>query len=239
MSNDYDRIELARRGFDRGKISVLPLGLTNERLASFPASPPRAPELPRIAFIGTFDARKGAGDFPAIVRQVTSRVPHCRFRLLGAQYRDTDAVLRYFPRRLHANLEVQPRFEPEQLPELLGDCSLGVFPSYIEGFGFGVLEMLAASLPVIAYDAPGPPMMLPPEYLVPRGDVHAMASKVIALLSRPDDIASARAWARRRAREFTWERAAQLTSQVYSNGVATLRASRSLPTVRSSEKHSS
>ncbi len=158
-------------------------------------------------------------------------MPHCRFRLLGANYRDANEVLRYFPPKFRANLEIQSRFEPEQLPELLSDCSLGIFPSYLESFGFGVLEMLAASLPVIAYDAPGPPMMLPREYLVPRGDVQAMSSKVVALLSSPDEIAAARAWARRRAREFTWERSARLTSQVYANGLATLRAQRSVPTV--------
>ena len=38
--------------------------------------------------------------------------------------------------------------------------SAGAFPSHCEGFPFGVLEMLAAGLPVVAYRAPGAPMMI-------------------------------------------------------------------------------
>ena len=156
VTNHDDRAELARRGFDARKIEVIPHGLTRERLASFAAVSPAAPATPRVAFVGTFDARKGGADFPEIVRRVVAGVPGCKFRLLGTQYRGSDEVMRFFPRALRPSIEVHPRFDPAELPGLLSDCSLGVFPSYFEAFGFGVLEMLAASLPVVAYDAPGP-----------------------------------------------------------------------------------
>jgi glycosyltransferase involved in cell wall biosynthesis len=223
VSNEDDRTELARRKFDPARIAVIPHGLTRERLASFAAVQRVAPDTPRVAFVGTFDARKGGADFPEIVRRVVAAVPACKFRLLGSQYRGVDDVLRFFPPALHRSIEVHPRFEPGELPVLLSDCSLGVFPSYFEAFGFGVLEMLAASLPVIAYDAPGPPMMLPREYLVTRGDVQALASKLVALLKSPGDLASARQWAWRRAGDFQWESCARLTSEVYSENVNALR----------------
>ena len=59
---------------------------------------------------------------------------------------------------------------------------MGLFPSYFEGFPFGVLEMLAAGLPVAAYDAPGAPMMVPAEWLAPRGDAHALAARLAWML---------------------------------------------------------
>lgn len=224
VSNTADRDELAARGIDARKIAVLPLGLTDARLAAFGAAPPSIPSAPRVAFIGTFDERKGAGDFPAVVARVLHDVPGARFKLLGSTYRGAGYVLQCFPRPLRPSLEIVPTFEPAALPGLLADCSLGVFPSYVEGFGFGVLEMLAASLPVVAYDAPGPPMMLPSEYLVPRGQPHLLGAAVAELLADRDRLRAARAWAHQRAREFTWRRAAELTSVAYAARVARVRA---------------
>ncbi len=223
VSNDYDRTELVTRNFDPDDVTVIPLGITDDRLAAFAADPPPAPITPRVAFVGTFDARKGAPDFPELVRSVVTAIPGCKFRLLGSQYRGVEEVLRFFPRALRRGIEVHPRFEPAELPGLLSDCSLGVFPSYYESFGFGVLEMLAASLPVVAYDSPGPPMMLPREYLVARGDVPDLAARVVALLKSPRKLADARVWARRRAKDFRWEVAAQRTSDVYRERLAALR----------------
>jgi glycosyltransferase involved in cell wall biosynthesis len=222
VSNDHDRAALEAKGFDPGKIVVLPLGLTQARMAQFASSPPSAPIRPRVAFVGTFDLRKGAHDFPEIIGAVARAVPECRFRLLGVRISE-GRVLGHFPRKLRSRLEIYPSFEPDDLPRLLRDCSLGMFPSYIEGFGFGVLEMLTASLPVIAYDAPGPPVMLPPEYLVPRGAAQEMAARIVGLLGNADQLAAARLWARKRALDFTWEHAAQVTSTAYSEHVARLR----------------
>jgi hypothetical protein len=70
-------------------------------------------------------------------------------------------VLRDLSRRLRPLLDVQPRYELTELPELLTGVSVGVVPSRVEGFGYGVLERLAAAVPVITYDAPGPHVMLP------------------------------------------------------------------------------
>jgi glycosyltransferase involved in cell wall biosynthesis len=218
VSNDRDRDELVRRGCAPGRIEVLPLGLSEARLASFGPARPEGPASPRVAFVGTFDPRKGAGDLPAIVRRITAEVPGCKFRLLGSRYLDEAYVRGSFPSSLRDRLEVIPRFEPDALPGLLRDCSTGVFPSYVEGFGFGVLEMLAASLPVIAYDAPGAPMMLDREHLVPRGAVREMAQKTVALLRDPGRLAADRAWARARAQQFSWRRAAELTSAAYERG---------------------
>ena len=223
VSNDDDRLELVRRGIDTSKIATLPFGLDDARLSAFGACSSSPPEVTRVAFVGTFDARKGAHEFPEIVRRVVASVPACKFRLLGARYRSEGEVLAAFPSDLRSHIEVISNYEPSELPGLLADCSVGIFPSHMEGFGFGVLEMLAASLPVVAYDAPGPPVMLPPEYLVPAGAAAAMAARVVALLMNPVALLAARAWARTRAGEFTWRRAAKLTLDIYTERLARLR----------------
>jgi glycosyltransferase involved in cell wall biosynthesis len=214
VANHDDEAELVGSGIPRERIAVIPYGLSRTRAALFDIVASSPPADPKVAFVGTFDNRKGATDFPAIVRAVRESVPDVSFRLLGTS-RSEAKVLGCFPRELRRCVEVIPHFNADELPDLLAPCSGGVFPSYVEGFGLGVLEMLAASIPVIAYNAPGPPMMLPPEYLVLPGDVTTLSKKLVTLLRDKDKLASARLWARQRSKDFCWKRIAEQTSEIY------------------------
>ena len=217
VCNDRDAIALARNGADPERIAVLPVGMTAGRLRQFAAVPDDLPDRPVVGFVGTFDPRKGMCEFPDLVDRVVRQVPGVVFRLLGTAglVRDADGVRRYFPRRLWPRLEIYPRYDPDELPGLLAGISVGVFPSRVEGSPYGVLEMLAAAVPVIAYDAPGPNVMLPPEYLVPVGSVGDLADRVCDLLTDPDRLREARLWARDRVASFDWERVAMDTARVY------------------------
>jgi glycosyltransferase involved in cell wall biosynthesis len=222
VSNDRDAAAIIRNGADPDQIAVLPPGMTTERLRQFAAVPDGLPERPVVGFVGTFDPRKGMCEFPELVDGVARQVPGVTFRLLGTSglVRDADGVRRYFPRRLWPRLEIYPRYDPDELPGLLAGVSLGVFPSRVESFGYGLLEMLASAIPVIAYDAPGPHVMLNPEFLVPIGDTSTLASRVSALLADPAGLQFARRWARRRVREFTWDRIGAQTARAYEDRLA-------------------
>ena len=224
VPNARDHDELVRRGVDEAKIRVVSFGITRARLSAMRAVAGASCGVARpvVAFVGTFDYRKGAAEFPALVGRVSSAVPDVQFHLMGTggMFSTAGEVSAFFPRRLRPRVRVTPRFEPNQLPALLGECDVGVFPSHVEGFGFGVLEMLAAGMPVIAYDAPGPSEMLPPSCLVEPGDAVGMADKVIALLRNPLALQAARSWAVRRAADFTWEAAARKTDEVYRAAIA-------------------
>lgn len=218
VSNEDDKLELIKNGISQDKICVIPYGISQFRRQLFDKIPSELPSEPKVAFVGTFDNRKGASDFPRIVRNICERIPNVTFSLIGTKglYADKNEVLKCFSQEIRNKIEVIPRFEPNDLPSLLSNCSLGIFPSYIEGFGFGVLEMLAASLPVIAYNSPGPPMMIPEEYLVARGDTDKMAEKVVALLNDHNRLSSARIWAKQKSQQFCWQKIAQQTTLIYS-----------------------
>ncbi len=215
VPNSDDKTRLLEWGVPEEKIIVLPLGMTTAQRNLFNAVPGGRPSKPMVAFVGTFDNRKGSRDFPGIVKRIIESVPNVSFRLLGTVRSEAD-VLANFPKEHRGRLEIIPNYRPDRLPELLSDCSVGIFPSYIEGFGFGVLEMLAASIPVISYNSPGPPMMLPPDWLVTCGDVKAMSVKVIELLLDNRQLMHARAEAKRRSNEFCWKTIARQTSDIYS-----------------------
>lgn len=226
VCNTHDRSNLLGRGFADEKILVQPFGLTDARRAALASanSAPDAPDRPqRIAFVGTFDYRKGAIDFPGIVQAVLRSRPGATFRLIGTSglFPDEPAVRRCFPADAQAALQIIPKFAADELPGLLDGCDVGIFPSYLEGFPFGVLEMLAAGLPVIAYDAPGPPMMLPAEWLVRPGDIAGMSARVERLLA--GDRQALRGQARACAARFRWDDIARETLAVYEQALAQKR----------------
>ncbi len=69
VSNDDDAEFLVQAGIERGKVVVLPFGMSASRLSEF-ALAPSEEVVTRIAFVGTFDWRKGAADMPRIVERV-------------------------------------------------------------------------------------------------------------------------------------------------------------------------
>jgi len=231
VANEKDKTVLGRHGLSPEDICVFPYGLSPAQHRALHAVPVAPPAAARVAFIGMYGPRKGGADFPDLVRRVTAAVPDARFRLLGTRgrYRSKRAVLSLFPRTLRSRIEVIPSYAPEHLPDLLAPCAVGVFPSYVEGFGYAVLEMLSAALPVVAYDAPGPPAMLPPAYLVPPGDTAAMSTRVAHLLLDPDALAEARRWARQRAQAFDWQQIAPALAERYLAALAQQRAGTTSP----------
>jgi len=223
--NEHARWDLINRKILPEKIFVFPNGMDQARRLAFDGISEEAPPDPVVAFIGMFGPRKGSIEFPALVRKVLAKIPHARFRLFGTRgmYRTADAVLRLFDHASRSRIDVVPVYDPAELPQLLGACSVGVFPSYAEGFPLGVMEMLAAALPVVAYDAPGAPEMLPTEWLVPVRHINSMANMVVHWLEDDKALERDRHRAKRRSRDFVWEDIAARTDAIYSDALFKLR----------------
>lgn len=217
VASPRDRGKLVSLGLPAAKIAVLPYGLNAEDLATLGEVSPAAGEPPRAVFLGTFDSRKGGAEMPRIFASLQRRVPNLRLRLLGTAglHATAQEVAAFFPRRLRSQLEIFPRFDRSELPELLSGCSLGLFPSYLESFGFSVVEKLAAGVPVVAYDVPGPGDLLPRDWLAPRGQWKQLADRAARLLSDPSALAAARIEARTQAARWTWDQSARLTAEAY------------------------
>ncbi len=219
VPNHHDKDLLIKKGLSKEKIVVIPYGASKERVDQFSITTSTAPNNPIVAFVGTFDYRKGGPtNMPAIFKKIKTQIPNVKFKLLGCKgmFTSVKQILKYFPKDLHSSIEIQMTFVRDDLPRLLSDCSLGIFPSYIEGFPFGILEMQLAHLPVVAFNAPGAPMMIKDDLLVERGCSLAMANKIIKLLSNKDELQKMRQEARLSATSFTWESVTELMIKEYN-----------------------
>jgi glycosyltransferase involved in cell wall biosynthesis len=179
-----------------------------------------------ILFIGGWCPRKGSRDWGAIVRFVRSEIPDARFHFLGTGLSEAE-VLRDLGMSACDWIRVVSSFDSSNLSQLLNDVTIGAFPSYIEGFPFGVLEKLAAGLPVVAYNVPGPRAMLRDlafNLMVEVGDTKNMASRLVSLLLLDvEDYIKLSAECRALAHRFRWVNIASMTMQAYRNRIEKLQ----------------
>ena len=180
----------------------------------------------KICFIGMWTPRKGAKDWGQIIRLVRARVPEAHFLFLGTMAED-DTVRSDLGPGASEWVELVARYQPDALPQLLSDCSVAAFPSYVEGFGLAVVEQLAAGIPVVAYDVAGPRDILHhslPELLVAPGDIDRFSEAIIDILtndvSRYEQLRHRSAQA---AEAFSWPPIAHNTTEEYRRRFALLR----------------
>jgi len=199
------------------RVRVVHPGVPAELLARAPVAA-EAGAAPIVGLVGRISPTKGQDVFVRAAAVVAQRFPGTRFQIIGG------------PLFGHEAFEKEVRALAAELGgvtvELLGFCvdvaariealTVLVHASPTpEPFGQVVVEAMAAGKPVVATDAGGiPEIVLDGEtgFLVPPGDVRALAEKIAALLAAPE---AAEAMGRRgRARVQAHFTAAQMARQI-------------------------
>ena len=102
------------------------------------------------------------------------------------------------------------------LPALYSGARLFVFPSLYEGFGLPVLEAMACGTPVVYSASSSLPEVAGDAGLTfDPGDVEALATTIQRVLANPDLRVHLRQRGLERAAQFTWDRTARATLEVY------------------------
>ena len=230
VPNEGECLEMERDPHFRKQCFVQPYGLTDEFRESLARAAAPAPERlrrKRICFIGMWSLRKGSRDWPKIMSAIRRNHPNAEFVFLGTMF-DEAVVHADLTRDEAQRLICRTKFREDELPALLGDCAVALFPSYIEGFGLAVLEQLAAGLPTIAYDVPGPRQILEPQrarLLTPVGDTDAIAARAAEILSLSvPEYEKLSAECRAIAGSYRWSKIARDTLDQYSVALQSLNA---------------
>jgi glycosyltransferase involved in cell wall biosynthesis len=209
--SDSTASDLAARGIARGDIEVIYPGIDAAR---FTPAPAQREATPLFVYLGRLKRYKGVD----IVIRAFAEMAHPGARLAIAGTGDHRPELE----RLAASLDLGARVtflgfipEEEKLALLRRAWAL-VFASPKEGWGITNLEAAACCTPVVASDSPGLRESVrdgETGYLVPHGDVSAMAAAMRRLAESPALVASLGARARPFAERFTWEEAARRTEE--------------------------
>jgi len=213
--------DLATRGISRDHISVIYCGIDTAHYSPAPAL--RAP-LPAFAYLGRLKRYKRVD---LIIRAFHAlALPNARLEIAGAG--DDRPRLEQLTASLDLSTRVTflGRISEEEKLDLLRRSWALVFTSPKEGWGITNLEAAACGTPVVASNSPGIRESVrdgETGFLVPHGDVAALAVSMRTLATSIGTVTSLGAKAREFAKGFTWERAAKetaahLTKVVHSGG---------------------
>jgi glycosyltransferase involved in cell wall biosynthesis len=225
VPNPSDKKILIKYGVDENKIIVHPYGIFKDRVDQFDlakSSDRLIDKRKKIVFVGTFDNRKGAVEFPRIITKILKAHSDIEFKLLGVlgMFPDEDSIYQYIGNEFRNRIQIYGQYSPEDLPMLLNDCSFGIFPSYLESFGFGVLEMMAMDLPVVGYDSPGINMLLLKELTVPPGKVEELIAVLSKLIANDVFAKECKVKCRLRVNDFIYDNQLNYSIQAYQKKLA-------------------
>ena len=176
---------LEDEGVPAAKVMVISNGIDLDRFTRAAPAPPTGRTI--IATVANLRPGKGHDVLLRAFAAVASQVPDARLRLVGS------GVLRAPLERLAADLGVARSIEflghCENVQDVLSASHLYAFPSWTEAFPNGLIEGMAAGLPVVASGTGG--MVELVEHgvnglLVPPGDADALATALLALMRTPD-----------------------------------------------------
>ena len=139
----------------------------------------------RVITIGRYAYQKGYDMLLQAWSKVEKQYPDWTLDIFGqgdqTEYRKLMTDLGIDTNRCHLNGPV------EDVTKNYLDSSIFVLSSRFEGFGLVLVEAMACGLPVVSFDCPAGPDEIITDgvdgILVPSGDVHVMAEKLMALMA--------------------------------------------------------
>lgn len=190
------------------KIAVVPNGINHRNLEHKPIQPPN------ILFVGRLERRKNVANIIRAFTILKKTTPTATLTLAGKWGEGgTEEIQRELHESRYADDITVPGYITEsQKQQYLQQATLFVFPSLYEGFGIPVLEAMDAGLPVVTSEngslsevAGKAAVYANPAQ--PRSIARAMR-KILESEQLQDQLSTE---GRRRAQQFSWDKAAQQT----------------------------
>lgn len=158
---------------------------------------------PTIGFAGRLAHDKGLDWLPALLRAVLCIVPDARLLIAGGSDNADPGRIETI-RELQGMACVKLLGSVSDMPEFYRSIDVLCFPSLREGLPNAVIEAAACGVPTVAWDATGvSDAVLQGEtgYVLPMGDINAMAEKISTILTSADERERLAVAARRFAEE--------------------------------------
>ena len=155
---------------------------------------PPAPHSRIVTYFGRLEQRKGVITLARAIPAILRAIPNARFRFVGRTLESPEpgVTMRDYLARLltpYADaVTLSGHISLEEIPALLSDTAVCVFPSRWENFPGVCLEAMAAGRAIVGSEAGGMADMLQEDtgVLIPPDNPQRIADAVISLLSDPE-----------------------------------------------------
>jgi glycosyltransferase involved in cell wall biosynthesis len=210
--SESTRDDLVARGVSPERIRVIHPGVDSRHFR--PGPPGRRSGVPSFLYVGRLKRYKGIGFAIRALAVARRQRPDLRLEIAGTG--DHRGELE----RLAAGLGLERAVvfhgfvSEERKIDLMRGAWANIFPSPKEGWGITVIEAAACGTPSLASDSPGLRDSVchgETGFLVPHGNVDALAARMVEMADSPPLIARLGDRARRFAEGLTWERTARQT----------------------------
>lgn len=204
---------IERFGLPSNLIAVVPLA-ANSVFRPGRAKPGGTPYL---LYVGTVEPRKNLTLLLRVWREL--RRDYSLDLVIAGRLR-ADAP----PIEPESGLRILGLTPEEELPQLYAGALAVVYPSLYEGFGLPVLEAMQCGAAVIASRDPAIAEVAGDDaLLLDVNDQRAWVEALRALISQPERLCELRTRALARASEFSWNKTASLTREVYEQAIQRFR----------------
>lgn len=179
-----------------------------------------------LLFVGTIEPRK---NLLRLIRAFEDMLTKTRLRpqlvIAGQEGWLTDELFDHIKSRDFGDRLCWTGYvSDEDLCSLYSSCRAFIYPSIYEGFGLPPLEAMACGAPVISSRIPSIMEVLgDAAHLVSPVDVHALSESMIQLWENADERHRLSEAGKARSAQFSWERTARLTREVYEAALGTER----------------
>jgi glycosyltransferase involved in cell wall biosynthesis len=166
----------------------------------------------RLLYAGTWLDQRGIFYLRDALRGISKRLPGVRLTIAGCGSGE-EAVRNFFEPDLQPLVDVISMVPYEQMPALLAENDIFVFPSVMEGTPLAIQEAMAGGMAVVTTETCGMIDLVENEYnglLIPPADSEALENAVVRLALDPDLRTRLGCAARETMKRFTWSRAAHI-----------------------------
>jgi glycosyltransferase involved in cell wall biosynthesis len=212
--SESTRDDLVARGVPCDRIRVIHPGVDSRHYTPAPGG--RRSATPTFLYVGRLKRYKGIGLAIRALALARRRRPDIRLEIAGTgDYRPE-------LERLALSLELEKAVvfhgfaSEERKIDLMRAAWANIFPSPKEGWGITVVEAAACGTPSVASDSPGLRDSVrhgETGFLVPHGDVEALALRMLELADSAPLVARLGVRARKFAEGLPWERTAAATER--------------------------
>lgn len=197
------------------RVVTIPLAVSSS-FRPFPGRQNDSTRAPSILHVGHCGFYKNVESILRALPLVQQRLGRpVRFRKVGGRFTSAQEEL-IASLGIGNSIDHLGTLTDEELARAYTDADVLLMPSLHEGFGLPVLEAMASGTPVLASNRGSlPEVVRDAGVLVEPEDLDAIADAVVLLLTDPilrDELVRR---GLERAREFTWERTARATLDVY------------------------